>query len=376
MKSHIDVEDYRVFFGMEGYPASGSSCIHDGSMFYMTVLQASDAAGGVSAHLTSSTDDGKTWETPLPIGPALANPGEEFQGISLAHVLADGTLFAVGSHLPKGYKPSSGGHGLYRPGEILLGRRPPNQADFSWDRIPSGAFLDEQFIAPALRLDSGRIICTLWGSARRNENWQCGVLLSDDDGRSFRYRQVGYDPDLGIRKNAEVVAGFNEQTLFAVSDDTIVSIIRGRDHLGEISGASPRSSECLFFRSLSEDGGESWSSPEPTNLPGTGAPSTGMVLPDGSLILPARVPSLWSRHAGHSLCGLHLARSYDMGITWETELLLHSDPSGEPYDNYYNAMNGTFVKLGDRLHLYVFGHFRKSSPEADRANALLLRVRD
>ena len=28
----------------------------------------------------------------------------------------------------------------------------------------------------------------------RGDNWQCGVLLSDDGGRTLRYRQVRYEP--------------------------------------------------------------------------------------------------------------------------------------------------------------------------------------
>ena len=46
---------------------------------------------------------------------------------------------------------------------------------------------------------------------------------------------------------------------------------------------------------------------------------------------------------------------------------------GEPFDNYYNAMNGTFVHLGDAAAMYVFGHFRPGSATGHRAYAVHLR---
>ena len=199
------------------------------------------------------------------------------------------------------------------------------------------------------------------------------MLLSDDGGRTLRYRQVGYEPDPAIRKDPEVMAGFNEQTLFAAAEGTLVSVIRGRDHLGGIPGSNPRSSDCLFFRAESRDRGQTWSAPEPTDLPGTGAPTDGLALPDGSLILPARLPSHWSRHRGHSFCGMHMARSFDQGRTWSTDLLFDRTPDGEPFDNYYNAMNGTFVHLSDKEAMYVFGHFRPGAPTGHRAYAVHLR---
>ena len=52
-----------------------------------------------------------------------------------------------------------------------------------------------------------------------------------------------------------------------------------------------------------------------------------------------------------------MARSFDRGRTWSTDLLFDRTPDGEPFDNYYNAMNGTFVPLGDAEAMYVFGHF-------------------
>ena len=369
----LQVTDYRILFDDDRYPASGCSLVKSGDRLLMTVQRASDAERGISSLLTQSDDLGATWTEPRPFGPPLADPDTEFQGVAPAHVLDDGTVVACGIHLAKGFDRASGGRGLYRPSDILIGHRTAGADEFSWNRIAAGTFLTEQFIAPGIALPDGRLVFTVWGSAVRGDNWQCGVLLSDDGGRALRYRQVGYEPDPAIRKDPEVMAGFNEQTLFAAADGTLVSVIRGRDHLGGIPGSNPRSSDCLFFRAASRDRGETWSAPEATDLPGTGAPAGGLALPDGSLVLPARLPSHWSRHRGHSFCGMHMARSFDQGRTWSTDLLFDRTPDGEPFDNYYNAMNGTFIPLGDAEATYVFGHFRPRSPTGHRAYAVHLR---
>jgi hypothetical protein len=96
-----------------------------------------------------------------------------------------------------------------------------------------------------------------------------------------------------------------------------------------------------------------------TDLPGTGAPTSGLTLADGSLLITARIP--WSRRLAnpinHDLYGLQFARSFDAGKTWRTEYVLQHDPRDRPFDDYYNTMNGGFVPVGPREWLYVFGQF-------------------
>ena len=122
-----------------------------------------------------------------------------------------------------------------------------------------------------------------------------------------------------------------------------------------------RPRETYFSRSISKDAGETWSTPEITNIAGTGATGVGLVLPDGSLLLAARIPhhveTTWIRPANPKLYGLHLARSFSLGKTWQTEKLLQHDPEHTEFDNYYNTMNGQFIQLSANGWIYAFGQF-------------------
>lgn len=369
-KVELRFSDYRPLFSEEAYPASSAGCVLHGGELWLTFRVASDGDRGQSTRIARSRDLGQSWSTPESFGPPIPVTADANQSAGILGAASDGTLIAAGHRIDKGIRQGHYKEDVaWRPAVALIGAAAQGEA-FVWRDYPSGTFLGEQFIAPALILASGRLILSVWGAKERGENWRCGVILSDDCGATWRYRDVAYERDKAIRGNREMPAGFNEQTLFALPDDRIVSIIRGRDALGQIAGASPHCSEKLFFRSLSEDGGESWSAPELTNLPGTGAPAAGLVLQDDSLLLPARIPTIWSRPS-YGLFGLHFARSFDEGRTWQTELVLSRDPEGESFNNYYNAMNGSFVSLAPDKVLYTFGHW---DPANERHRVLSIAI--
>jgi len=359
-QTRLRFSDYRVLFdrNQDGYAASGGSFLYQNRKLSMAFQKASDGDSGTQTSLTVSQDLGKTWTTPTSFGPPVSDPKTAFQICHFAALTKRGTVIVSGSFNASGIQTS--GEGInWRPNTALIGRRPKGMEEFSWARYPSGTFLGEQFLERGVVSQKGRIVLAVWGSARKGENWQCGVLLSDDEGKTWRYRQVGYAPDLTLRDRPAEPIGYNEQTLFETNDGTLVSIIRGRQKLAQFTDRSPR--ETYFSRSVSHDGGESWSPPELTNLAGTGASGTGVVLPDGSLLFAARIPHhvelTWIRPAPPNLYGLHLARSFDLGRTWTTERLVQQAPDGGLFDNYYNTMNGQFVQLRDNQWMYGFGQF-------------------
>ena len=360
--------NYRVVFDgqAQGVRATGEGVVLRGRAMSMAIADfvEDDEAGG-KTYFTESRDRGRSWSAPVPFGTELTgslvkNPQQEFFWLTLAGPTARGTVLSLGYHLARGAntkdKKQYEEDTRFRPGTMLIGRAKMAGGPFEYQQYGSGAFLGEQFPAPGQVLPSGRIVLSVWGAKAKGENWRCGVLLSDDDGRTWRYRDVGYETGMTIRDKPETPAGFNEQTLFRTRGGRLVSIIRGREKLGRVPG-SPR--DTFYFRSVSDDRGETWSKPEATDMAGTGAPSAGITLADGSLVMASRVP--YSRNmyplAEKDLFGLIFLRSADEGRTWKAEKILQHAPDGAAFDNHYNAMNGQFVRVGRDEWLYVFAQF-------------------
>lgn len=368
-KVTVRTSGYRVLFDPQpqGFRANTATGVLDGQRLQLSFAgPMEDDEAGTVPYLVNSTDLGRHWSKPEPfatgirekIGVSAAN---EASYIFLFGPTQKGTAIAIGYHVARGTRKEKLEEDMrFRGSSLLTGRREKGGTQFEFRADPPGKFLAEQFGAGGVQHSSGRIVLTVWGAARDGENWQCGVLLSDDDGRSWRYRSVGYEPALGIRDKPETPAGYNEQTLFETKQGAIVSIIRGREKLGRIP-ESPK--DTWYFRSVSTDRGESWSRPEPTNLAGTGAPAAGITLSDGSLLVVSRLPysrKLYSLSDPKSY-GLHLARSFDDGKTWSTEWIRQSDPEGHPFDNYYNVMNGQFLRKSRNRWIYLFGQFSVKS---------------
>lgn len=361
----LALREYRVLLDpqKQGHRAnSGAGVLLDKELQLVFTGAIEDDEAGTLPFLSRSSDFGKTWTRPERfgteiIGRLVKSPADEFVLLALFGPTRSQTVLSVGYHVPRGVRKESYRDDVrWRPSAALIGRRPKGERAFRYQEFPSGTFLGEQFAAGGLVCPDGRLVLQIWGAPARGDNWQAGVLISDDDGKTWRYRKSAYDPDPAIRDDPKMPAGFNEQTLFETNSGRLVSIIRGREKLGRIP-ESPK--DTWFFRSVSADRGETWSPPETTNLAGTGAPAAGLTLPDGSLLNVARVPysrTLYPLPEG-ALFGLHVVRSFDEGRTWRTEWIRQRDPDGNPFDNYYNAMNGQFLQTGAREWIYLFGQF-------------------
>lgn len=362
-KDTLILKDYRVFFDgqQNGYGTIYGNFVLNGNELLGIFIgggKYGDDEIGMRPFIIRSIDHGETWSEPHPFASDLIGDlKKESLTLGILGPTRNGTLITRGFH----FKAVNQAKGYYQDTEwrtytLLVGRKEENDTGFHYQQYPSGTFLGEQFVDGGIQLPNGRLICSLWGARKKGENWRCGVLVSDDDGVSWKYRDVAYEADLKIRDNPEISAGFNEQTLFVTSGGKIVSIIRGRANLGRVKD-SPR--DTWFFRSESLDNGETWSKYELTDIAGTGAAAVGLTLPDGSLLQACRVP--YSRKlyplAEQDLYGLHFARSFDEGKTWHSEHIIQCDPEGEPFANYYNVMNGQFLKISNNEWFYIFGQF-------------------
>ncbi|MDD5598832.1 MAG: sialidase family protein [Victivallaceae bacterium] len=362
---------------------SGTWSQSDGNLrMFIPHCLSSDYCGddfvGKQPYEVISRDGGLTWTDPEIVRlDRVKAPEEETLVLDLWGPTKAGTELCYGfrqTPVPDGVKQHNQ---VFRDYLLLIGRKEREDNNFSFREYPSGTFMGEQFMDGGLQLPSGRLVFSLWGAMMHGENWRCGVLLSDDDGRNWRFRTVGYEPTPSIRNKPNIPAGFNEQTLYQTKDGRLVSIIRGREKLGR--GVPGSDTDTWFFHSESCDGGESWSKPESTNLPGTGGTSgEGLVLPDGSLLIGCRVP--YSRGYYNlpekDLFGLNLARSFDNGRTWKPEFIIQRDHEGNPFNSHHCAMNGRFLKLSDDEYLYVFGFFgHLYAPKLQRLLAVRIKIK-
>lgn len=322
--------------------------------------------------ITISRDNGSTWSDPVPVELpwTVQDWTKESTSFGRWFRTRQGTWLYYGQHQVLDAEEGTHHKDMsLRDYKSFYARQEEGETELRVVEWPPGTFMGEQFLEPGLQLPSGRILLAMWGIDKRGENWRSGVLLSDDDGRTWRFRTTGYEPDLSIRDNPAQPAGFNEQTFFYTQDGKVVSIIRGREKLGRgVPGGGNK--DTWFFRSESADEGETWSTPEPTNLPGTGgAWGQGLTLPDGSLLFPCRIP--YSREyfelPDKEHYGLNIARSFDNGWTWIPEKIIQRDPDGNPFNTHHCAMNGTFRRLSDNEYDYLFGFFGHGySPKLQR----------
>jgi len=369
--SKVTIEDFGVFLDLrdQGYGdvIGGSLFAEDNGdlsfRFGHSLISdyTEDDWVGTHGHVVRSKDGGKTWSVPeLVTMPRVKDLKKESFSWGPFFRTEQGTVLYTGIHQVLDAEEGTRQHDLsMRAYMLLYARREKGQDESAVEIIewPSGTFMGEQFLEGGLQLPSGRLIFTMWGVLHRGENWRCGVLISDDDGKTWRFKTVGYEPDLAIRDNPTETgypAGFNEQTLFRTREDTIVSIIRGREKLGRgVPGGG--NLDTWFFRSESRDEGETWTRPEPTNLPGTGATTgPGLTFPDGSLLIGCRIP--YSREyydlPEKELHGLNLARSFDNGKTWTPEHFIQRDPEGNGFTTHHCAMNG-FFRYGRKVPLRI-----------------------
>ncbi len=337
---------------------------------------------GIHNHVVRSKDGGKTWSMPQRVTlPRVKDLKKESFWWGPFFRTREDTVLYSGIHQVLDASEGTCHHDMsLRDYMLLYARRKKGQDESAMKIIewPSGTFMGEQFLEGGFQLPSGRLIFSMWGIATRGENWRCGVLISDDDGRTWRFNNVAYEPDLSIRDNPKQPAGYNEQTLFYTREGTMVSIIRGREGLGRgVPGGGTQ--DTWFFRSESPDNGETWTPPQPTNLPGTGATTGpgGLTLPDGSLLIGCRIP--YSRVYYHlpekDLFGLNLARSFDNGKTWTPEQIIQRDPDGNAFNTHHCAMNGFFRRISENRYEYIFGFFGHAyTPKLQRMLKLTLRI--
>ena len=143
-----------------------------------------------------------------------------------------------------------------------------------------------------IALPDGTVLGAIYGKIRGKHKvytWQTGstyALRSTDKGKTWQMSPLAHDPT-GKR-------GFNETDLLLLPSGRILALIRG-------------SGEAHLYQSYSEDGGESWSQPVPTPIPGS--PANLLRLKSGNILCVYRNSGYPEGYGG--------VLSRDEGKSWE-----------------------------------------------------------
>jgi hypothetical protein len=233
--------------------------------------------------------------------------------------------------------------------DLLILRSHDHGATWS-DPAPIGTDVIEPFAyGRIIELTAGDLLCPIWGKRVPDEPWRSGLVRSRNGGRTWgEYATIAFDPQaVGPRQQEDSdvhhVAGFNEATLVELPDGQLLAVVRQQG-----VGQALRQ----LFKSLSCDGGCTWSAPLPLPLWGT-SPSLHLTA-SGLLLLGYR------NHRGNpqglEAAGVGVSLSEDFGATWSAHRLLE-DPQGYQYQHEFEAGYPAFLDLDGHRTLVVFYSF-------------------
>jgi predicted neuraminidase len=174
----------------------------------------------------------------------------------------------------------------------------------------------------SIRLNSGRILLEAW------EGGDSYCYLSDDDGETWRESQ-----------RVQPETGSWEPACVELKDGRVLMLMRT-----QLGGQ---------YQSISTDGGETWSTPEPTDLTGTAAPVSISRIPKTGDLL-----AIWNHNPGGSARNpLTGALSRNDGETWEHLRNIEEAPDDAwaypavtwigdvAYLTYFNYLGGLSLQL-------------------------------
>ncbi len=323
-----------------------------------------DCQPGGEAFLIRSSDEGRTWNAPAFIVRSKKQDGCINLSVGLT-TLKDGTVLypCCDTKITRKWDQHEA--------DLLILQSHDHGATWS-DPESIGTDVIEPFAyGRILELANGDLLCPIWGKRLPDEPWRTGLVRSRDGGKTWgSHVTIGYDPDPTLptphasfltSDDADVhCAGFNESTLLELPDGRILAVLRQQ-------GVEGRKRD--LYRSLSRDGGHTWSVPEHMALWGT-SPSLHLG-PSGEVILGYR--NHLGNPQGLTEPGVGLSFSLDGGEHWSGHRLLE-DPQGYCYGHEFEAGYPAFLNVERGKVLVVFYSYDPalSSPRYLAANLLHL----
>jgi len=293
-----------------------------------TLLLAWSRFAGSADHATAfaaakkSHDGGKTWGDEFVL---QENTGKQnVMSVSFLRLRSDAILFF--------YLQKNG------PDDLRLFVRRSNDEAATWSapvQASTQAGYNIMNNARAIQLSSGRILAPIAFTPDISKDYNkqvCFCYYSGDEGKTW---EKG--------KGEAVLEGSPamEPGVVELKDGAILMIIR--------------TSLDRIYRSLSRDGGETWSEPQAMDLTAPASPSTITRIPQtGDLLLVWNNNPLGDKAGWRGRSPLTAAVSRDEGQTWEPVKNIEDDP-----DSSYAYTSLTFVKSRALLTYY---HWRKGEP--------------
>ena len=324
-----------------------------------------DAIPGSKAFILRSSD-GEVWSGPETIITSRWKGGSIHVPVGITS-LKNGTVLLpfcdiVGYHYPFGPYHSDS-YPLTRRGDFYVIRSDDDGYTWqNWQPILENQ-LEFHSYGKLIELKSGKLLCPVWKQNNIHESHLSAVYKSCDEGRTWETPSTMF-----YKKAPEGSWGFNETSIIELPDGRVLAV--GRNDLPvedetpteyTYAGRSDRTDKhaCYFYRSISEDEGETWSEPERTNIWGQ-SPSLHLTQ-SGRLILGYRnFPNSLTGQKGY---GVAVSWSEDEGLTWQGQLLLE-DPKGYKYKSTHEAGYPAFENLKDgKIVVLFYSHDESLEPD-------------
>jgi len=330
--------------------------LHNGELL-LSYSDYTDAMEGAHGYLTRSSDLGRSWHEPKLLLTSRYPGGGVYVTLGMQQLAGGRVLLPwVDTQNRKKYPQAAGRFHCLRSddgGQSWLGWEPQELG--LWLFCPYGKIIEL----------GGTLLCPGWGLATENDTqYVSGLCRSYDGGVTWKDWTV-------------IARGYSETDLTLLPDGRLLALLRSlpgqnrsrnldrRKDQGRSKGLSSAVLPWVYF-SFSDDGGQTWRQPEPTNV--FGQNMNAWLTSQGTLVAACRgidgsgklkeseILQQDERYTAQAGYGIHFFTSADGGATWNWVIKL-PDPKQRGYSAWHEAGEPCFCNLpGGRLLVIYYSY--------------------